>query len=557
MLTEELEKPFNIASLLTGQAQRRPDALAVVAPHAPDALGRGQLTFLELEQDSSRLAEALNEAGFMPGSRTVLMVKPGLDFFLITFALFKAGVIPVVVDPGMGLKRMLRCLAQGRPQGFIGPPRAQIVRLAVPRYFRSVKVSLSVGRRRYGAQTTLAELLARPASGRWPPPPSRPEDLAAILFTTGSTGPAKGVCYTHAMFAAQVRHIQESFGLAEGEIDLPTFPLFALFDPALGVTAVLPRMNPIKPARVHPLRLIEPIQQYQVSNLFASPAILRRLGDWAEQRSVKLRSLKRVISAGAPVPPKEILRLENFVAEGAHIITPYGATEAVPLTYIGSEEILKETRAMTEQGFGMCVGRPLPGLRVEVIKLSDKPIDEWSDQLLAPVGEIGELAARGDVVSRHYFERPQDDLLAKIPAADGCFWHRMGDAGWRDRDGRLWFCGRKSQRVITALGPLFTIPCEAIFNNHPWVLRTALVGLGPAGGQTPVIVVETKPGFSAKNWPHLAAELEALAQTNPRTRTIRIFLRHPAFPVDIRHNAKIFRERLADWAARRLAGENP
>jgi acyl-CoA synthetase (AMP-forming)/AMP-acid ligase II len=224
----------------------------------------------------------------------------------------------------------------------------------------------------------------------------------------------------------------------------------------------------------------------------------------------------------------------------------------VPLSRIDAEEIL--ARALTEEGQGMCVGRPLPGVSLAIIKITDEPLARFSPELLLPPGEIGEIIARGPMVSPGYFERPGDTAGSIIPEPPGSFWRRMGDVGWLDTEGRLWFCGRKAHRVVTGRGVLFSIPCEAVFNNHPQVRRSALVGVGPPGDRKPVIIVEPRSRLAGSAWPRLAAELAALARANPRTLDIETFLPHPAFPVDPRHNAKINREALAAWAEGELRG---
>jgi acyl-CoA synthetase (AMP-forming)/AMP-acid ligase II len=189
---------------------------------------------------------------------------------------------------------------------------------------------------------------------------------------------------------------------------------------------------------------------------------------------------------------------------------------------------------------------------VRIIAISDDPIRKWSDDRVQAGGDIGEITVRGELVTRAYFERPRNNRLAKI--SDGnSIWHRMGDLGWMDDRGRLWFCGRKSHRVVTPAGTLFTIPCEAVFNRHPLVFRSALVGVGPMGSQTPVICVELQRRVGRKEKTAIRRELLETAAGHPLTQTIRTVLFHPAFPVDIRHNSKIFREKLALWAQRRMA----
>jgi olefin beta-lactone synthetase len=198
----------------------------------------------------------------------------------------------------------------------------------------------------------------------------------------------------------------------------------------------------------------------------------------------------------------------------------------------------------------VCIGRPVPGISVRIIRISDDPIPQWSPELSVPEGEIGEITVRGDQVTPGYFERPREDALSKIRQGPA-IWHRMGDVGWKDAKGRFWFCGRKSHRVVQGETTHFTIPCEALFNTHPEVFRSALVGFGPKGNQQPVICIEVEADHG-KDLTNLNAQLLTLAQRNPLTMQIKNVLFHPGFPVDIRHNAKIFREKLAVWAAKKI-----
>ncbi|MFP4040029.1 MAG: fatty acid CoA ligase family protein [Desulfosudaceae bacterium] len=552
---QTVPETVNIATRLKEMARVQPYKKAVVAPVGRDNTGRVayvHLTFAQLDADSDRLAGGLEKAGFRRGSRTVLMVRPSLDFFSLVFALFKAGIIPVVVDPGMGISRMLSCFSETSPQGFIGIPPAHVLRKLRPAFFKSVRNRVTVGPRWFWGGPTL-DRLRRNGDDQYQLQRTGRDETAAILFTTGSTGPAKGVIYTHGNFDAQINQIQNHFQIAPDEIDLPTFPLFALFDPALGMTAVIPDMDPTRPARVNPEKIIEGITNFGVTNMFASPALLKRVGSHCRRQNIKLPSLRRVVSAGAPVHPDNIEQFSQALPPTAEIHTPYGASEAVPVISIGSREILAETKPMTEKGFGNCVGRVLSGVEARLIKITDSPIEEWSDDLLVAPGEPGEITVKGDHVTAAYHNRPRDNAAAKIPDGNG-FWHRMGDLAWIDNKNRYWFLGRKSHRVTTEKKVLFTVPCEAIFNNHPDVARSALVGVGQPGRQKPVICVEPlkKKGIHRKE---LTRELLALAKTHKLTQDIETVLFHDNFPVDIRHNSKIFREKLTLWATKKTAGQ--
>jgi acyl-CoA synthetase (AMP-forming)/AMP-acid ligase II len=553
---------LNIASHLPEMARARPQTLALIEPHGRASHGglhTRQYTFRELDQASDALAHGLQRVGIERGMRTVLMVRPSLEFHALTFALFKIGAVIVLIDPGMGVRGLGRCLEEARPEAFIGIPKAHLARLLFRWARSSLRVLVTVGLRLGWGGVTLDHVRRLGRGDALMPPPyppaaTAPDEMAAILFTSGSTGVAKGVVYTHALFAAQVELLRRLYGIEPGEIDLPTFPLFGLYGPALGMTAVLPEMDPTRPAAVDARKILDAIVYFGVTNLFGSPALINRVGRHAAAHGLRLPSLRRVVSAGAPVPPKVIARFASLLPDGVEIHTPYGATEALPVCTLGSKEILTETGPRAAEGAGICVGRPVPDLTVRIIGITEAPIPVWSDDLEMPAGQIGEIAVRGPVVTRTYWERPEATALAKIAdPSTGGFWHRMGDVGYLDERGRVWFCGRKSQRVVTPDRTWFTIPCEGVFNAHPAVYRTALVGVRRNGVNTPVLCVERDPEGPRLSDEVLRKELLALGAAHEHTRDITTILFHPSFPVDIRHNAKIFREKLADWAARRLA----
>ena len=544
---------INIASHLTRMAKIQPYKRAVVFPSERDEDGRvtyAHLTFRQLDMESDCLAHGLESIGIIRGIHTIVMVPPGLDFFALIFALFKIGAVPVVVDPGMGTQRMLACLKSSKPEAFIGISKAHSFRVLHPFCFKAVRIRVNVGPRWFWGGYSLKDLRL-PWQPYYPAPTLR-DETAAILFTTGSTGPAKGAVYTHGNFDAQIYNIQSHFQISADEIDLPTFPLFALFDPALGMTAIVPDMDPTRPAQVDPDKIIEAIINQGVTNMFASPALLDRVGSFGKRNDIKLPSLKRVVSAGAPVSPANVEQFSSLLCDNAEVHTPYGATEAVPVLSIASKEILTETRKLTEKGYGICVGRPIGDIQVRIIKISDAPIARWSEDIVLPPAEIGEIVVKGDLVTRSYFENLEATSLAKIQEGKEV-WHRMGDLGWMDNKGRIWFCGRKNHRVQTPSGTLYTIPCEAIFNNHPNVLRSALVGVGEPPDQKPVICIQTCLNNSAVHGKEIKEELLVLASQNIPTQDIEwTILFHEDFPMDIRHNAKIYREKLAAWAEKKV-----
>ena len=546
----EAATPCNIAAALPRLARERPDQVAMRCPGADGGYGVA-LSYADLDRRSDAIAAGLAKRGIVRGTRTVLMVRPTPEFFLLMFALFKAGAVPVLVDPGIDKRALKQCLGEAQAEAFIGIPLAHVARVVLG-WARSARVRITTGARPWLADATLAEV-ERAGAGAGPQlADTAPDDVAAILFTSGSTGVPKGVVYRHRHFVAQIAMMREAFGIVPGGVDLPTFPPFALFDPALGLTSIIPDMDPTRPAQADPRKLHAAIRRFGVDQLFGSPALMRVLAEHGE----RLDGVRRVTSAGAPVPADVVATLCALLPPDARFWTPYGATECLPVAVIEGRELVT-LRALVEQGAGTCVGRAVPPNEVRIIRVTDEAIATWSDDLRVPDGVVGEITVAGPTATDTYFNREVQTRHAKItealPGGSTRVIHRMGDLGYIDREGRLWFCGRKSQRVVTERTTLCTEQVEPVFNTHPDVRRTALVGVGAFGAQVPVLCVELRKGVAAGEWPRIEAELRHLGEGFVHTAYVQRFLHHPKpFPVDIRHNAKIGREALAAWATKRL-----
>ena len=548
------EKLINIASLLEESAEKYPYRPAIIFPEGKDRNGKvsyTHYTFEQLFKETKLIAKALEKYGITKGTKTVLMVKPSLDFIALVYALLSAGIIPVIIDPGLGIKNLKTCIAEVEPTAFIGVTKAHVARIIMGWGKGTINKLITVGGNKlFWGGLTLEELKQTVSNADdYKIMKTDGEDTAAIVFTSGSTGVPKGVVYTHKNFYAEVLTLRDTYGLKPGEVDLPTLPVFALFDPAWGVTSVIPDMDFTKPAEVDPKKIIQAIEDFGVTHMFGSPALVNRVGRYGEENKIKLPSLKRVLSAGAPVPSKVLARFKGMLLEDAEIYTPYGATECLPVTSIGTNEILGETKALTDQGKGVCIGRAVQGVEISVIKISDDVVSQWNDDLKLKTGEVGEIVVKGDNVTKSYYNRKESTDLAKIYEKDGKeLRHRMGDLGYFDEKGRIWFCGRKAHRVITDNGVYFTIPCEAIYNTHQDVYRTALVGVKINGKMNPVICIEVDQNSKTKNKDSIKKELFEISNKFEHTKSIKHILFHDSFPVDIRHNSKIFREKLAVWA---------
>ena len=536
----------NIACFFEEQVRMHGDAPALRLPcgrtHGGDIRYR-QFSYAELATMVDAAARLLKKKGVAKGTRVLVMVRPGASLIALVYALFWLGAVPVVIDPGMGVKPFLKCVRRTGPDVLAGVPLACLLSLCFRKAFAKLKARLWITRR--FAQKPSAE----------PPVPMQecaPQDLAAILFTSGSTGAPKGVCYTHEIFAEQVKLLREVFGFLPGERDFPMLPVFSLFNPSLGSLTIVPEMNPSRPAKADPEKLVRALIQNRATMSFGSPVLWAKVCAYCLDRHMVLPDLQRVLSAGAPVPPR-ILRQLAKVAPNARVQTPYGATEALPVAVIEGSEILAHTWARTEAGEGTCVGTLVGDAQVRILPIIDGPIAQMADVAALPQGQKGEIAVRGAVVTQRYDALEEATRRAKIPDSTGGFWHRMGDVGYIDEEGCLWFCGRVAERVTTPQETFFTDNCEAVFNRDPEVFRTALLGLGAPGRQIPALAVEPLPHA----WPKTRAQKKAFARrladlgkNYPHTKMIKSFFFIKKFPVDVRHNAKIHRLSLARACAK-------
>ncbi len=552
----------NVSLRLSHWAREAPSRLAV------QSIGDGALTYEALELKVDALAHGLTDLGLARGDRASIFVKPGAELVALVHACFRTGVVPVLIDPGMGRRELLGCIERMAPRALIGVPKAHVARLLFPRAFRSVEINVTVGKRLAQRWTrsgsSLADLEQTGAQrGSFCPRSIAPDEEAAILFTSGSTGPPKGVIYTHANLAAQLDSLAKLYTLEPGEVDCACFPLFALFDHALGMTSLFPRIDPTRPGHSDPAQVFAAIEQNRATFTFGSPAIWRRVVPWMRERKLSFTSLRRVTIAGAPVPPRLVLGVRRLLPGGGEVHTPYGATEALPVSNVTGAEIA-ELRSRIEGGEGTCVGLPVDGIEIALVRVTDEPLAAFSEELRVSPGKPGEICVRGSQVTREY---KFDDLatrLAKIrgaprppsisaestsaspiPAHGERFWHRMGDVGRFDADGRLWLLGRKSERIETSAGTLFPVPLENVYDTVRGVRRSALIGLGPRGSERVALVIEPERGADRQI-------LERILKSHRRdlvdTARVERILFHPAFPVDVRHNAKILRPRLGIWA---------
>lgn len=487
-----------------------------------------QVSFEHLWEHVRRTAGYLRAQGVEPGARVLVMVPPGLGFLVVNYALLHTGAVPVLIDPGMGLKAFLRCAQSTAPSALIGIPKALALRRICFRALGSVKQTLT-------AKACL-QAQADPWDTGW-----ADADSGAILFTSGSTGSPKGVWTTQGQILAQAQSLQAHYRIEPGEVDVPLLAAFALYNPLWGMTTVFPKIPTRKPSALNPVQVVKVLEHYRATNSFGSPVLWQKLTAFCERTGIRLTSLRRILIAGAPLPA-QLAQALSRVAPQAIIHSPYGATEALPVASIDHPTLLKETATQTAQGAGTCVGQPLPGVEVRICQLEGLAA---TPEAALPPGHIGEIWVQGAVVSTRYATHPEATAYAKARDEQGRLWHRMGDLGYQDAKGRLWFCGRRIEAVRTPQRVFYTDCCEAPFNTLPGVRRCALIGLGDQQKE-PALAVE--PEF----WPllpwqkrRLQAALKTQAAAFEHTQGLKRFLFVRRFPVDRRHNAKIHRLALA------------
>ncbi|MCK6448642.1 MAG: AMP-binding protein [Planctomycetes bacterium] len=536
---------MNVAAFLDARADETPDAFGL-GVERDGAIARN--TWRELRDRARRFARVLADRGVRRGDRALVLAPPSRDWWCTIHGLWYLGAAPVLIDPGMPRASFLAACKRIAPRVFVGSSKAQLARYVHRSSFRTVELS-------FGLEAFAGIDVARHAERATPfddRADLRDDELAAVLFTSGATGPAKGAEYTHPNFAAQVAALRELYGIRPGDVDLACFPLFALFAAALGIESVLPELDFTRPAACDPARIARALELTGATQSFGSPAIWSRVVAWAEEAHVRFPKLARLMIAGAPVPPRLVLRAKQLLPHG-EVHTPYGATEALPVSNASGAD-LERLRAKAEGGSGAYLGKVAPEIELALIRITDEPLLTWSDALRVKPGEPGEICVRGPVVTRAYAFEAEATARAKIYERDHV-WHRMGDLGRLDDAGELWLLGRKSHRVTTPKGLVFPVPIESVFDLHEYVDQSALVGVGEPGAQRPILVVVPKRERfpSDRRLQHkLAMDIQRTGMWFPCCNVVEAVLFKDSLPVDPRHNAKIDRTALAAWAEREL-----
>lgn len=529
-------------------ALKQPDQKAVVAT---DNSLSGEIrytytSYAELDNLVNKFERGLHSLGIKPNDRVLFLFPVGADFLALTLAVIGRGAVPVFVDPGVGKEKLKACITSANPDIVIWVPQAHILRRLWKDVFKHVRLFILANDWLFWKKHTISFLKKYAAH---PLASSGESSLSFIAFTSGATGAPKGVLYTNVMMKQQLEILKNTFGLVEGGIDMPLLPIFSLFNIGLGRTTVLPKMNPKRPLDLDPERIHKIANDLKIDSSFGSPTLWTKIAEYAKRTGSKFNDLTKIFIAGAPVWQNTLEIVQSVIPEG-DVFTPYGATEALPVTLLSARErqnAKEEVKTLFGEQ-GILVGKPVAEIDLQIIKPVDGQIENYADtHELQPLC-IGEVIVKGKHVSPEYLNRPEANKAAKIKDGES-FWHRMGDMGYVDENGALYFCGRKAHIVNHRSRDLYSIPTERIFNDCPKVRRSALIevkGIGAA------IAIEPLPQYFPQTDNEKLAfrnELIELAKKDPITESLSHFYFHPSFPVDARHNAKIYRDQLGVWAS--------
>lgn len=543
-------------SMLAEVDARRSDASTAVVDMLPGG-GTRALTWAQLSRDVDDLAAGLREFGVKAGDRVNLLVPPGINLTTLIYACLRLGAVIVVADAGLGTKGLGRAIKGAGPDFLIGIERALAgarlynwpgIRIAAEDFTGS---TAAVKKPLLNVAATVPQLMANGRVTRLAGYPTaftapEPDADAAVLFTSGSTGPAKGVVYTHRRLAAMRDTLKESYNLAAGTALVAGFAPFALLGPALGATTVTPDMDVTSPRTLTAKALAEAAAAINATVVFASPAALVNVVATADELSPELKKVmagvELLLSAGAPLGHTLLTKVQDLAVNAA-LHTPYGMTEALPITDIDLPGILA-----AGVGNGVCVGTAVDGATVSIAPITAAGLVLESTTAANVTGEI--LVSAPHVKDRYDRLWITEQHSVSIPD-----WHRTGDVGHLDTEGRLWVEGRMEHILTTSAGVKTPVAPEQAIETVAGVARAAVVGVGPMGTQAAVAIIETTPAVKRPGLAPSALAAAVRAASLSVDLPLAAVLILDAMPTDVRHNSKIDRAKLSRWAARMLAGE--
>ena len=540
---------MNISSRLSDIARSNPDKKAIIFSQIkknPTLFNYSSFSFKELDILSNKFAQQLSKLGLQKGDKAFVYLKSSLNTEAMIFALFKMGAIPVFVDHPMEIKDVLNSIKESASIALIAEKKIHLLKFIYPSFFKMIKTNITTGSFAWGKMISI-KTMKKEKIQAFTSTPNNPEEPAAIIFTAESPLDLKGVVYTHSMIEKQVSIFKELYALTPNDTAMTCYPLFSLISTAIGMTNYIPDLALTNNGKYDPKKITQNILDLSPTFISGPPAILEKIADYCLENEILLPSVKSVVIFGCPVSSKLQRKFKTILPNGTSYTT-YGALEALQITRASQDLILNKTSHLTEEGFGVCLGKPVPELEIKIIKITDETLLFFDTNIELERRQIGEIIVKASSVSKEYFNLPAITLQSKIFDTFNTFWHRMGDVGYIDEKGLLWFCGKKSHAVFTKTQTLFPAACEAIFNKHPAVKRSALVGIGTQGKQIAAIIIERKDGqfLAGKARSIFESELLTFSKNYEHTKNIQKIYLSKALPIDSYHSLRIDRLKLKD-----------
>ena len=493
-----------------------------------DGADKSSVKFSDLDSRVASFAQGLIQQGVHSGDRVAVLVPPSIDLIAVVYACWRIGAVTVIADRGLGIKGLGRAVKSSRVQHVVGVRAAVVAARTLRWAARATFIDLKSLQNSMQLEGLSQLALAEPVAN----------DLAAILFTSGATGPAKGVRYTHGQLGEQRDILQAVYNITDTDSFVAAFAPFALFGPALGITTGLADMDVTSPATLTAQALDDACRATEATMVFASPAALANVLKTSTTNLSSLKQVRLVMSAGAPVPIETLRHMQKLCPQ-AEMHTPYGMTEVLPVADLSLQQ-----REEVGEGSGVCVGKPVDGCQVKVVAIK-------GTTTALPIGTTGEVVVSTPWMSLGYNRLWLTQQRARFES-DGLTWHRTGDVGHLDVDGNLWIEGRVVHIIHAAQGPLTPVPLEISCETIPRVKRAAAVGIGDIGVQQVVIVLEIEQG---RDDIASAATSAQVREALPHIDVVAVW-ETKKLPVDIRHNSKIDRTALAEKMQKALSGRS-
>ena len=527
--TQQYQTPYH---LFAKNCQLLPNKLAIWEQKTHTSIN-----FTDLLSKIHEYEKKFNTYQLEKGSKVIIAFKPNIDFVSYIFALFKCQLVPIFLDSGLPLKILLNSIDHINADAIICQRKTYL--------FSKIKKS-SFKNIRYFFSPKLTLFKEQKIKNK--EPQTLDSSIAAIVFTSGSTGFAKGVLYTHKMFLTQIEMIQKKYNIGAKDRDMSIFPLFSLFALCMQASTVILDIdfsrllkNPVK-------KIINLINERNISLSFGSPTIWNKITDYCITNNKKISSIQTIIMAGCAVQNKLLKKIydNQLIKKSGKIFITYGATESLPVTSIEGREALKYTEKKTTQGYGTCIGKIFNSINdIAITKYEQIENHNFNKKELLPINEIGEIIISGPIVSPQYYKL---DKKGKIYQDDEKFWHYIGDMVYLDKNQYYWICGRKEDVFFYKQQAYYSVLIENIFNAHLKVFRAALIQIN----EKPIVIIELNNKNDYQNWAQIKQQLFTMAKSYSISENITDFYFYKKFPVDIRHNAKIKRDILRKIFTKKL-----